>query len=114
MKTNRVSSVAAPIVVEGLSKRYSTIRAVDDLSFAVGLARPTAGRALIYGSPVTLAAADACMLGVHFEPCGAHPVARPAYGRPPRRHQQPLRTSWPHVLDRKEKMTNGTASTARR
>ena len=35
MKTNRVSPVAAPLVVEGLSKRYGTIRAVDDLSFAV-------------------------------------------------------------------------------
>jgi energy-coupling factor transporter ATP-binding protein EcfA2 len=97
MKTNRVSPVAAPIVVEGLSKRYGAIRAVDDLSFAVragavtgflgpngagkttalkmivGLARPTAGRALIYGSPVASAAADARMLGVHIEPCGAHP-----------------------------------------
>ena len=108
MKTNRVSSVAAPIVVEGLSKRYGAIRAVDDLSFAVragavtgflgpngagkttalkmivGLARPTSGRALIYGSPVASAGADARMLGVHIEPCGAHP------GRSARNHLRSL------------------------
>src|SRR5262249_32251413 len=97
MKTNRVSPVAAPIVVEGLSKRYGAIRAVDDLSFAaragavtgflgpngagkttalkmiVGLARPTAGGVLINGSPVASAGADARVLGVYIEPCGAHP-----------------------------------------
>src|SRR5262249_36666730 len=108
MKTNRVSSVAAPIVVEGLSKRYGAIRAVDDLSFAVragavtgflgpngagkttalkmivGLARPTSGRALIYGSPVASVGADARMLGVHIEPCGAHP------GRSARNHLRSL------------------------
>ena len=83
MKTTRVSPVAAPIVVEGLTKRYGTVKAVDDLSFAVragavtgflgpngagkttalkmivGLARPTAGRALVDGSPVASVAADA-------------------------------------------------------
>jgi len=108
MKTNRVSPQVAPVVVEGLSKRYGTIRAVDDLSFAVragavtgflgpngagkttalkmivGLARPTAGRALIYGSPVASAAADARVLGVHIEPCGAHP------GRSARNHLRSL------------------------
>src|SRR6266545_1811760 len=97
MRTTPVSPVAAPIVVEGLTKRYGTMTAVDDLSFAVragavtgflgpngagkttalkvivGLARPSAGRALIHGRPVASVAADACMLGVHIEPCGAHP-----------------------------------------
>src|SRR4029453_7337375 len=97
MKTTRVSPVSAPIVVEGLTKRYGTVTAVNDLSFAVrpgavtgflgpngagkptalqvigGLARPTAGRAFINGSPVGSAAADARMLGVYIEPCGAHP-----------------------------------------
>jgi ABC-2 type transport system ATP-binding protein len=97
MKTTRVSPVAAPIVVEGLTKRYGTLTAVDDLSFAVrpgavtgflgpngagkttalkvivGLARPTAGRAFINGRPVGSAAADARVLGVYIEPCGAHP-----------------------------------------
>jgi ABC-2 type transport system ATP-binding protein len=97
MTTHHVSPVAAPIVVEGLTKRYGTVKAVDDLSFAVrtgavtgflgpngagkttalkvivGLARPTAGRAFINGSPVASVAADARMLGVYIEPCGAHP-----------------------------------------
>ncbi len=91
------SSVAAPIVVEGLTKRYGTVTAVEDLSFVVragavtgflgpngagkttalkvivGLARPTAGRVVIDGSPVASAAADARRLGVYIEPCGAHP-----------------------------------------
>jgi ABC-2 type transport system ATP-binding protein len=108
MKTNRVSPEVAPVVVEGLSKRYGTIRAVDDLSFAVragavtgflgpngagkttalkmivGLARPTAGRVLINGSPVASAGADARMLGVYIEPCGAHP------GRSARNHLHSL------------------------
>jgi ABC-2 type transport system ATP-binding protein len=94
MKTTRVSPV---IVVEGLTKRYGALQAVDDLSFSVragavtgflgpngagkttalkmiaGLARPTAGRALINGSAVASATADANMLGVYIEPCGAHP-----------------------------------------
>jgi ABC-2 type transport system ATP-binding protein len=97
MKTTRVSPVTRPIVVEGLTKRYGTLKAVDDLSFAVragavtgflgpngagkttalklivGLARPTAGRALINGGPVASVAADAGLLGVYIEPTGAHP-----------------------------------------
>jgi ABC-2 type transport system ATP-binding protein len=97
MKTTPVSTIAEPIVVEGLTKRYGTLKAVDDLSFTVrtgavtgflgpngagkttalkmitGLARPTAGRALINGIPVASAGADARMLGVYIEPCGAHP-----------------------------------------
>jgi ABC-2 type transport system ATP-binding protein len=97
MTTTRVSPTAAPIAVEGLSKRYGTAQAVDDLSFTVGpgtvtgflgpngagkttalklivgLAHPTAGRALINGSPVASVAPDARMLGVYIEPSGAHP-----------------------------------------
>jgi ABC-2 type transport system ATP-binding protein len=108
MKTTGVSPVAAPIVVEGLTKRYGTLQAVDDLSFAVragavtgflgpngagkttalkmivGLARPTAGRALVNGSPVASVAADAQLLGVYIEPCGAHP------GRSARNHLRSL------------------------
>jgi ABC-type cobalamin/Fe3+-siderophores transport system ATPase subunit len=76
MKTTHSSQVATPIVVEGLTKRYGSVTAVDGLSFAVragavtgflgpngagkttalkmivGLARATAGRALVNGSPV--------------------------------------------------------------
>jgi ABC-2 type transport system ATP-binding protein len=108
MKTSRISPVAAPIVVEGLTKRFGTVQAVNDLSFAVragavtgflgpngagkttalklivGLARPTIGRALINGSPVVSAAADARLLGVYIEPCGAHP------GRSARDHLRAL------------------------
>ena len=108
MKTIPASSVAAPIVVEGLTKRYGALTAVDDLSFSVragavtgffgpngagkttalkmiaGLARPTAGRALINGDSVALAAADARMLGAYIEPCGAHP------GRSARNHLRAL------------------------
>jgi ABC-2 type transport system ATP-binding protein len=85
------------IVVEGLTKRYGDVTAVDDLSFTarrgavtgflgpngagkttalktiVGLARPTAGRALIGGVPIGPTAPDARELGAYIEPCGAHP-----------------------------------------
>jgi ABC-2 type transport system ATP-binding protein len=108
MKTTQISQVAAPIMAEGLTKRYGTLRAVDDLSFAVragavtgflgpngagkttalkvivGLSRPTAGRALVNGSPVASVPADAGMLGVYIEPCGAHP------GRSARNHLRSL------------------------
>jgi ABC-2 type transport system ATP-binding protein len=108
MKTTRTSPVAAPILVEGLTKRFGTVHAVDDLSFAVragavtgflgpngagkttalkiivGLARPTLGRALINGSPVASATADTRLLGVYIEPCGAHP------GRSARDHLRSL------------------------
>jgi ABC-2 type transport system ATP-binding protein len=108
MKTTPVSPVAAPIVVEGLTKRYGTLQAVDDLSFAVragavtgflgpngagkttalkmiaGLARPTVGRALVNGSPIVSAGADARLLGVYIDPCGAHP------GRSARNHLRSL------------------------
>jgi ABC-2 type transport system ATP-binding protein len=108
MKTTHISQVATPIVVEGLTKRFGAMKAVDDLSFSVragavtgflgpngagkttalkmivGLARPTAGRALVNGSPITSVAADAQLLGVHIEPCGAHP------GRSARNHLRSL------------------------
>jgi len=108
MKTTSVSPVGAPIVVEGLTKRYGKVQAVDDLSFAVragavtgflgpngagkttalklivGLARPTAGRALIEGVPVESAVADANLLGVYIDCCGAHP------GRSARNHLRSL------------------------
>ena len=85
------------ITVEGLTKRYGELTAVDDLSFSVrrgavtgflgpngagkttalkaivGIARPTAGRALIHGTPVGAAHPDARSLGVYIEPTGAHP-----------------------------------------
>jgi ABC-2 type transport system ATP-binding protein len=97
METTQSGEVTAPIAVEGLTKRYGTLTAVAGLSFTVragavtgflgpngagkttalkmivGLARPTAGRALINGIPVASAAADARRLGVYIEPCGAHP-----------------------------------------
>jgi ABC-2 type transport system ATP-binding protein len=97
MMTTHVSPAAAPIAVEGLTKRFGEVTAVDDLSFAVragavtgflgpngagkttalkaivGFSRPTAGRALINGSPVTSVAADARLLGAYIEACGAHP-----------------------------------------
>jgi ABC-2 type transport system ATP-binding protein len=100
--------VTAPIVVEGLTKRYAEVQAVDDLSFVVragavtgflgpngagkttalkmivGLARPTAGRVLVNGSPVASAEANADVLGVFIEPSGAHP------GRSARNHLRSL------------------------
>jgi ABC-2 type transport system ATP-binding protein len=97
MQTSEVHSAVAPIVVEGLTKRYGELIAVEDLSFSVragavtgflgpngagkttalkaivGLARPTAGRALIDGAPIDSVVPDPLALGVHIEPCGAHP-----------------------------------------
>jgi ABC-2 type transport system ATP-binding protein len=108
METTQSEEVTAPIVVEGLTKSYGAVTAVAGLSFAVragavtgflgpngagkttslkmivGLARPTAGRVLVNGKPVASAAADARMLGVYIEPCGAHP------GRSARDHLRSL------------------------
>jgi ABC-2 type transport system ATP-binding protein len=108
MKTTPAAPVAAPIVVEELTKRFGTMTAVDSLSFTVragavtgflgpngagkttalkmivGLARPTAGRALINGRPVASVTADADLLGAYIEPCGAHP------GRSARNHLRSL------------------------
>ena len=88
---------AAAIVVEGLTKRYGEVAAVDDLSFTVrrgavtgflgpngagkttalkaivGIASPTAGRTLVNGAPIGSRTPDASELGVYIEPCGAHP-----------------------------------------
>ena len=98
----------AAIAVEGLTKRYGEVTAVDDLSFTVragavtgflgpngagkttalktivGLARPTAGRILVNGAPSEQRAPDARALGVYIEPCGAHP------GRTARDHLRSL------------------------
>jgi ABC-2 type transport system ATP-binding protein len=108
MTTQHVPRVAEPIVAEGLTKRFGKVKAVTDLSFTVragavtaflgpngagkttalkmivGLARPNAGRALVNGSPVASVAADARLLGVYIEPCGAHP------GRSARNHLRSL------------------------
>jgi ABC-2 type transport system ATP-binding protein len=102
------ASREAAIAVEGLTKRYGDLVAVDDLSFSVrrgsvtgflgpngagkttalkaivGIARPTAGRTLIHGSPIESAHAGARMLGVYIEPTGAHP------GRSARNHLRSL------------------------
>jgi ABC-2 type transport system ATP-binding protein len=107
MQSTHISRVA-PIEVAGLTKSYGSLKAVDGLSFSVragavtgflgpngagkttalkmivGLAGPTAGRALINGKPVASAAADLQMLGVFIEPCGAHP------GRSARDHLRSL------------------------
>ena len=98
----------AAIVVEGVTKRYGEVTAVDDLSFTVrrgavtgflgpngagkttalkaivGIARPTSGRALINGKPIDSVAPGARELGVYIEPCGAHP------GRSARDHLRSL------------------------
>ena len=97
MKPIDTSPAPPAIVVQGLTKRYGELTAVDDLSFAVrrgavtgflgpngagkttvlkvivGVARPSAGRALINGTPIDSMASDAHKLGVYIEPCGAHP-----------------------------------------
>jgi ABC-2 type transport system ATP-binding protein len=97
MKPIDTSPAPPAIVVQGLTKRYGEVKAVDDLSFAVrrgavtgflgpngagkttvlkvivGVARPSAGRALVNGTPIDSMASDAHKLGVYIEPCGAHP-----------------------------------------
>jgi ABC-2 type transport system ATP-binding protein len=108
MKTTHITPAAAAIAVEDMTKRYGDMTAVDDLSFTVrpgavtgflgpngagkttalkaivGLSRPTAGRALINGTPIGAVAPDARTLGVYIEPCGAHP------GRSARDHLRSL------------------------
>jgi ABC-2 type transport system ATP-binding protein len=98
----------AAIVVEGLTKRYREVTAVDDLSFTVrrgavtgflgpngagkttalkaivGIARPATGRVLIDGVPIDSTAPGAGKLGVYIESCGAHP------GRSARDHLRSL------------------------
>jgi len=98
MATTELQSRAPAIAVEGLTKRYGGVTAVEDLSFAVrpgavtgflgpngagkttalkliaGLARPTAGRVSIAGVPPASAPSDARALGVYIEASGAHPA----------------------------------------
>ncbi|MEV4005563.1 ATP-binding cassette domain-containing protein [Actinomadura sp. NPDC049753] len=103
---------ATPAIrVEGLSKRYGRRTVVDDLTFTVrpgavtgffgpngagkttalkavvGLARPSAGTVSVLGAPVASTAPDARRIGVHIEPCGAHP------GRTARAHLRALALS---------------------
>ena len=104
----RATQTFPAVAVEGLTKRYGDVTAVEDLSFTVrpgavtaflgpngagkttalkaivGLARPTAGRALINGAPIDSMAQDARVLGVYIESCGAHP------GRSARDHLRSL------------------------
>jgi ABC-2 type transport system ATP-binding protein len=92
------ASVIPAITVEGLTKRYGRRVAVDDLTFTVragavtgffgpngagkttamkaivGLARPSAGAVSVLGAPVASMVPDARRIGVHIEPCGAHPA----------------------------------------
>ena len=108
MQITGTSPPLAAIVVEGLTKRFGEFTAVDDVSFSVrrgtvtgflgpngagkttalkaivGIARPTAGRALINGAPIESARADARVVGVYIEPTGAHP------GRSARNHLRSL------------------------
>jgi ABC-2 type transport system ATP-binding protein len=96
------------ITVEGLTKRYGDVTAVEDLSLTVrpgavtaflgpngagkttalsaivGLIQPTAGRVLIDGAPVGPAPPEARKLGVQIESTGAHP------GRSARDHLRSL------------------------
>ena len=99
---------ARPIVASGLTKRYGAVTAVDDLSFEVspgavtgflgpngagktttlrmvlGLARPTAGSAMILGRPFGELSDPARTLGANLDICGMHP------GRSGRNHLRAL------------------------
>ena len=103
-----MSNAIHSISVEGLTKRYGEVTAVEDLSLnvrpgavtgflgpngagkttalaaIVGIIRPTAGRVLIDGASVSAAPPDARKLGVHIESSGAHP------GRSARDHLRSL------------------------
>lgn len=107
MTTTQLHPRAPAIAVEGLTKRYGGVTAIEDLSFVVrtgavsgflgpngagkttalkviaGLARPTAGRASIAGVAGS-APSDARVLGVYIEASGAHP------GRTARNHLRSL------------------------
>ncbi len=98
----------ATIEVEGLTKRFGDVQAVADLSFRVrvgavtgflgpngagktttlrmvlGLARPTAGHALIEGVPYRRLEQPARVVGASLERSGAHP------GRSARNHLRQL------------------------
>jgi ABC-2 type transport system ATP-binding protein len=99
---------APAIVADGLTKRYGAVTAVDDLSFEVragavtgflgpngagktttlrmllGLARPTAGSATIFGQPFAALPDTARSVGANLEICGMHP------GRSGRNHLRAL------------------------
>ena len=96
------------IVASGLTKRYGSVSAVEDLSFEVrrgavtgflgpngagktttlrmvlGLARPSAGAATIFGQPFTQLPDPAGAVGANLEICGMHP------GRSGRNHLRSL------------------------
>ncbi len=96
------------IVASGLTKRYGAVNAVEDLSFEVrrgavtgflgpngagktttlrmvlGLARPSAGSATIFGRPFAELADPAAAVGANLEICGMHP------GRSGRNHLRSL------------------------
>jgi ABC-2 type transport system ATP-binding protein len=98
------------LVADRLTKRYGRTTALDGLSFTVrpgavtgffgpngagkttalkllvGLARPTTGTAYLDGEPVRTTVSDPTRVGVHIEPCGAHP------GRTARAHLGSLAT----------------------
>jgi ABC-2 type transport system ATP-binding protein len=108
MSRTSILPAAAAIVADGLTKRYGRATVVDGLSFTarpgavtgffgpngagkttamkmlVGLARPSAGRAFVNGTPVDSLLPDARLIGVYIEPCGAHP------GRTGRAHLRAL------------------------
>jgi ABC-2 type transport system ATP-binding protein len=99
---------AQAIVADGLTKRYGDVTAVDNLSFEVrsgavtgflgpngagktttlrmilGLARPTAGRATIFGQPFAALPDAAGTVGANLEVSGMHP------GRSGRNHLRAL------------------------
>jgi ABC-2 type transport system ATP-binding protein len=100
---------AAPtIVADGLTKRFGSVTAVDELSFAVrpgavtgflgpngagktttlrmvlGLARPTAGAATVLGVPYDELPDPGHTVGANLESCGSHP------GRSARNHLRSL------------------------
>jgi ABC-2 type transport system ATP-binding protein len=106
-----VSPESDPVVVaEKLSKRYGRVAAVAELSFTArpgrvtgffgpngagkttalkmvtGLARASSGAVWLEGRPVGSVPPGARSLGVHIEPCGAHP------GRTGRAHLRMLAT----------------------
>jgi ABC-2 type transport system ATP-binding protein len=96
------------IVADGLTKRYGSVTAVDDLSFEIrpsavtgflgpngagktttlrmvlGLARPSAGHATILGQPFAELPDPARTVGANLEICGVHP------GRSGRNHLRAL------------------------
>jgi ABC-2 type transport system ATP-binding protein len=87
----------ATVVASGLTKRFGSVAAVDDLSFRVregavtgflgpngagktttlrmvlGLARPTSGSATVLGVPFTQLPDPGGTVGANLESCGAHP-----------------------------------------